>query len=400
MSYPVEQNVPDEFDDELNLPEPGQVDQWNLKKYTALRDKNKRQAATASWEYNKAKAQAARYLAASRKKGISKAQKAAAIVARRRALKDMTQLSKRRDAAVKAQTAAQGKVYETKGQFDKLLKGDHRDAYMALKSLFGQYGLDSLAGKIFEYVKGGYGADTIGLLLQDTKEYKERFAANEARAKKGLPVLNPAEYLSAESAYRQILSSAGLPKGFYDNAADFRGWIAGDVSPTEIKSRVDLAVEATQQANPAYKNALYQMYGIAEADLTAYFLDRKRAEPLLKKQATAAAIGAAALRRGFGANRKDLEGYATLGITGAQAEEGYGRIAEGFETMLGLAGRYGSSWSQRDAEQEMFTPGAARTVGSENAAEKGKRLKSQERAMFAGGRGSSSQGLNAGYRQT
>ncbi|OEJ24290.1 hypothetical protein AS594_07105 [Streptomyces agglomeratus] len=399
MSYPVQQNIPDEFDDELDLPEPG-GNKAAVAKARAQLGKHKGAASAANAQYNRAKAEAARQTAKLGKKGLSIKEKAAAANARKRAMGVMASSVKARDAAVKAQTAAQGKVYEANGQFDKLLKGANRDAYMALKSLFSQYGLGSLAGKIFEYVKQGYGADTIGLLLQDTKEYKERFAANEVRAKAGLPVLNPAEYLSAESAYRQILNSAGLPKGFYDNPADFRSWIAGDVSPTEIKGRVDLAVEATQQANPSYKQALYKMYGIAEADLTAYFLDRKRAEPLLKKQATAAAIGAAALRRGFGANRTDLEGYATLGITGAQAEEGYGRIAEGFETMLGLAGRYGSSWSQKDAEQDVFTPGAARTVGSENAAEKGKRLKSQERAMFAGGRGSSSQGLNAGYRQT
>jgi hypothetical protein len=296
-------------------------------------------------------------------------------------------------------TAAQNKVYEVTGQYDKLLSGDNRDAYMALQSLFNSYGLGTLAGKIYDYVKQGYGADTISVLLQDTKEYKTRFAGNEARVKAGLPVLSPADYLATEQAYRQILSSAGLPKGFYDNPADFTRWISDDVSPTEIKSRVDMAVSATGQANPQYKQALFQMYGINESDLTAYFLDRSRAEPILKKQAAAGAIGAAALRRGFAANTLDLEGYATLGITADQAEEAYGRIADGFSTMLGLAGRYGDTWNQRLAEQEVFTPGAS-SGGKESATDKGKRLRSQERALFAGSKGSSVQGLNAGYSQT
>ncbi|MEV4228130.1 hypothetical protein AB0J81_13720 [Streptomyces bobili] len=279
------------------------------------------------------------------------------------------------------------------------LAGPQRDAFLALQSLFTSYGLGSLAGKIFEFIKAGYGADTIGLLLQDTAEYKQRFAGNAARVKAGMPVLNPADYLATESAYRQILSSAGLPKGFYDNPADFTRWIADDVSPTEIKTRVDLATAATSQANPEYKNALFSMYGINEGDLTAYFLDRKRAEPILKKQAAAGAIGAAALRRGFGTNLLDMEGYATLGITADQAEQAYAQIADGFESMLGIAGRYGTGWSQREAEQEVFTPGASQG-GSEAASAKGKRLKSQERALFAGGRGATIQGLNAGYSQT
>ncbi|MFH9888564.1 hypothetical protein ACH4OQ_28415 [Streptomyces luteogriseus] len=144
------------------------------------------------------------------------------------------------------------------------------------------------------------------------------------------------------------------------------------------------------------------MYGTNEADLTAYLLDRKRAEPILKKQAAAGAgaIGTAAIRRGFGANVLDLEGYATLGITADQAEQAYAQVSDGFEAMLGIVGRYGTSWSQREAEQEVFTPGAASTVKVESAAEKGKRLRSQERATFASGRGATIQGLNAGFSQT
>jgi hypothetical protein len=267
-------------------------------------------------------------------------------------------------------------------------------------ALFTSYGLESLAPKIFDFLEQGYGADTITVLLQGTKEYKERFQANEARRKAGLAVLEPAEYLAAELAYRQILSAAGLPKGFYDNPADFRKWIAEDVAPTEIKSRVDMAVAATTQANPEYKDALFKMYGISERDLTAYFLDRKKAEPLLKKQAAAASIGASALRRGFAANVLDLEKYATLGISAEQAEEAYSTIAIGFEAMLGMAGRFGSSWSQREAEQEYFTPGAAGSIGADSAAEKGKRLRSQERGLFGSARGSSAAGLSAGYRQS
>lgn len=299
-----------------------------------------------------------------------------------------------------ATTAAQGRVYEVTGQYDKLLTGANRDAFAALKSMFDQFGLGTLAPKIYEYVKQGYGADTIGLLLQDTKEYKGRFAANAARAKAGLAVLSPAEYLSAEAAYRQILSSAGMPKGFYDNPADFRSWIGGDVSPTEIKGRVDLAMEAVNKTDPTYRAALQQMYGVGESDLAAYFLDRKLAEPILKKQAAASAIGAAALRRGFTLNRLDLESYADLGLSAQEAEQAYGQIAGGFEAMLGLAGRYGTSWTQREAEQEVFTPGAAGSLGQQSAAEKGKGLRSQERAMFSGGAGASSRGLSAGYRQT
>jgi hypothetical protein len=394
MSTPVEQNVPDEFQDVLDLPEPGAIDEAALRRALQGEVAARTKQSGNTLALTGAKRRQADIEKQLRNGKLSKKQRAMLSQQLARVKTDIAAYSGRQSSLATAATNAKNKVYEVRGEYDKLLTGENRDAFLALKSLFNTYGLGSLAGKIYDYVKQGYGADTIAILLQDSKEYKTRFSGNEARAKNGLAVLSPADYLATEAAYRQILSSAGLPKGFYDNPADFTRWIADDVSPTEIKSRVDLAVAATGQANPQYKDALFQMYGINEGDLTAYFLDRKRAEPILKKQAAAGAIGAAALRRGFAANTLDLEGYATLGITADQAEQAYAQIAEGWDSMLGIAGRYGSSWSQREAEQEVFTPGAS------SASEKGKRLKSQERAQFAGGRGATIQGLNAGYSQT
>src|SRR5213075_88659 len=112
--------------------------------------------------------------------------------------------------------STQNKVYARQGQYEKLLKGSELDAYLAVNALFKSYGLESLAPKIFDYVKNGYSGDTISILLQDTKEYKARFAGNEARKKAGLPVLSPADYLATEASYKQIMQQAGLPSGFYD----------------------------------------------------------------------------------------------------------------------------------------------------------------------------------------
>lgn len=399
MSTPIQQNVPSDFQHTIDLPAPDQTDRGAVAKANAALAAEQGRGRKNSANIAASNARMRVYQAQLKNKKLNAAARAAlnAKVAKEQAY--TTAQTNARAASVKAQTGLQNKVYEASGQYDKLLSGTNRDAYMALKSLFNGFGLGSLAGKIYDYVKQGYSADTISLLLQDTKEYKTRFAANDARIKAGLPVLSPADYLSTEESYRQILSSAGLPKGFYDNPADFQKWIAGDVSPTEIKDRVDLATAAVGQSNPAYRQALYQMYGINEADLTAYFLDRKTAEPILKKQAAAGAIGAAALRRGFAANRLDLEGYATIGITADQAEQAYSQIAQGFSSMLGIAGRYGDTWNQQMAEQEVFTPGAS-SNGQESASQKGTRLRSQERAMFAGQQGSSVTGLNAGYSQT
>lgn len=136
------------------------------------------------------------------------------------------------------------------------LPGAQRNAYVSLKNYFDSLGLGTLAPKILEFLQEGYGNDQISILLQETEEYKKRFAGNEARKKAGYKVLSPAEYLALEDSYQSIMQAAGLPKGFYDQHSDFVNWIGGDVSPKEVQDRVQYAVQATTNADSAYKQAL------------------------------------------------------------------------------------------------------------------------------------------------
>jgi hypothetical protein len=277
------------------------------------------------------------------------------------------------------------KIYEITGQYDKMLTGSSRDAFMALNTLFDQYGLGTLAGKIFDYVKNGYSSDTISILLQDTKEYKERFIGNEERKKKGMGVLSPAEYLSVESSYRQIMQQGGMPLGFYDSNSDFSKFIGGDMSPTELQSRVNQATQATTLANPEYKKALNQM-GISDADLTAYWLDPKKALPMLEKSAATAAIGAEALRKGLQFDPNYAENLATQGVTREQAAAGYTQLGAEYGGLKGLAGIYGGDWNQRMAEQATFE-------GSIAAGQQRKKLIQSEQGSFAGQAGAARGGL-------
>uniref|UniRef100_A0AAU7GXW3 Tape measure protein n=1 Tax=Streptomyces phage Abafar TaxID=3158855 RepID=A0AAU7GXW3_9CAUD len=309
--------------------------------------------------------------------------------AQKRQIAMQTASIKRLEASLKSTTTklttVQNKYYESTGQYDKLLTGENRDAFMALNSLFKQYGLESLAGKIYEYVKNGYGADTISILLQDTPEYKKRFAANEARLKAGLSVLSPAEYIAVENSYRQIMRQSGLPVGFYDSNDDFTNWISSDMSPTELQGRVDLATQATALANPAYKAALKQM-GLDDGQLAAYFLDPDRALPILQKSAATAAIGAEALQRGLAFDQQYASELATAGVSRDQAAQGYAKIADEFSDLGTLAQIYGGQWTQRMAEEDVF-------VGGTGASQQREKLIGRERGSFSGGTGGARAGL-------
>lgn len=286
----------------------------------------------------------------------------------------------------------QNKYYETTGQYDKLLTGTNRDAFMALETLFKNYGLSTLAGKIYDYVKNGYSSDTISILLQDTPEYKARFKGNEARLKAGLPVLSPADYINTENAYRQTLRASGLPSGFYDSTDDFTDWISKDVSPTEVQSRVDLATQATALANPAYKLALNQM-GIDDGHMAAYFLDANKSLPLLQKAAATAAIGGAALGQGLTFNQAYAEQLATIGVTATQAQQGYQQVAQELGTMKNLGAMYGQQFGQAEEEQSVFGTSA-------EAINKKASLVGREQGAFSGAAGGAASGLNTSKSPT
>lgn len=273
------------------------------------------------------------------------------------------------------------------------LTGANRDAFVALNRLFTSYGLESLAPKIFSYIQNGYSADTISLLLQDTSEFKQRFAGNELRRKAGLAVLNPADYLNTEASYRQIMASAGLPPGFYDSPSDFTNWIGGDVSPTEVKSRVDLAVAATTTADRYTRDTLAAFYGVDDAHLTAYFLDQAKALPILQKQEAAASFGAEAARRGLATDAASAESYVAQGFSQSQASQGFQQVADELPNLQALAARFGTTFGQAEEESTVFGTNA-------NSLTKKRGLASQERAMFGGSSGGAAAGLSVGYRAT
>ena len=257
------------------------------------------------------------------------------------------------------------------------LPGQERDAYAALTTLFDSYGLGSLAPKILSYLQNGYGSDTITILLQQTDEYKKRFAGNQQRIANGLQVLTPAEYLSTEASYKQLLRQNGLSDHF-DNEANFAEWIGKDVSPTELSDRVNMAVQATTQAPPTVTQYFNQL-GIGTGDLAAYFLNDQNPTPALQLKLNQAQIGGAALQNQLQISAADSLKYAQMGVTYQQAQSAYQRIADILPTAQKLSQIYKSQVpvNQQTLEQQYLGQSGAAQLAAE-------RLGQQETAAFSG----------------
>ena len=265
------------------------------------------------------------------------------------------------------------------------LTGANRDAYVAITETLKAYGLESLASSVLGFIQQGYSADTINVLLQNTDAYKQRFRANEVRKQKGLPVLSPAEYLATERSYRQVMSAAGLPVGFYDEPSDFESWIANDVAPVEVQDRVRVATDMVNNLDPSIRQQFESWY--STGDMVAYALDRDRATTVLDRQWRAAQIGGTGRDQGLALSQSTAEQIAATGIDINQARQGLGAASAVAANSQRLSQMYGGTYTDDEAAQEVF-------LADESVAKKRRGLASKERATFGGESAAAPQSLS------
>jgi hypothetical protein len=269
---------------------------------------------------------------------------------------------------------------------DKIATG-RASTIATLVDRFNKYGLGSLANKIQELAIDGATESTITLQLQETPEYQKRFSANASRIKQGLQVLNPAEYLSLEDGYRQVLRAYGLKQ--FDTDAYVQQFIANDVSAAELSNRVVTAVQRVQNADPAVQQQLRDYYGIGQQDLVAYVLDPQQQFQKIQRQVASAEIGVAAGRQGLRPGVAVAEQLAAQGVTQAEAQKGYATIADILPTAEKLSSIYGTTldtYGQSEAEQEVFNSLAS-------AQRKREKLTAREVAAFGGSAGTNKTSL-------
>ena len=263
-----------------------------------------------------------------------------------------------------------------------------RDAFEALKLLFEQYGLGSLADKITGYMRDGIGPNQAALLLKQSDEYKKRFAGNQKRLTMGLNVVSEAEYLDLENAYGNTLRAYGLGNMLSldrnKNQEMFANYIGNDIGATEFKDRVQLATGRVINADPSVKELFKKWYpSLTDGDLASYFLNPSENFPKLQEKATTAEIGAAALGQGLTTSIESATDLAKFGVDRSTALKGYATIGEVLPTATKLGDIYNESrvqYTQTEGEAEVFK-------GSSSASNKRNRLASLERGSFSASSG-------------
>lgn len=268
-----------------------------------------------------------------------------------------------------------------------------------LKAQYNAAGLGALGNRVVEFVQQGFDPETIDFKIRETPEFKLRFPANEARKKAGLPVLSLDEYIALENAYQSIFRESGFAKGFYDSKDDFTKFIENDISPQELKSRVDIASMSIDNADPYFVDSLQRLYGIPKADMVAYALDPERALPFITRQVQAAQFGGEAARQGLQIDRSMAETYTgQLGVSQAQARQGFEQVAGVLPVAQKLSQITAGAQPVGVAELTSVAFGGA---GSAEYKQRLQSLAEQEQSRFAGqagvGRGSLTQGIQGQF---
>tara|TARA_R100000458_G_C8264173_1_gene239427 strand:- start:91 stop:990 length:900 start_codon:yes stop_codon:yes gene_type:complete len=178
---------------------------------------------------------------------------------------------------------------------------DRRNALEIIEDTLAEYGLAGLTDTVNAWLMEGSSAESVLIQIKDTDQFKDRFAGMQIRKDNGWPAISPAEYIRLERDYRNLMETAGLPAGFYDNPNDFADFIGNDISVAEMSQRVSMASTAVANVNPQLKNQLREMYGIGvenDGELTAYFLDPERGVSVIEQrlQMESAGLSAAAIQ--------------------------------------------------------------------------------------------------------
>lgn len=276
-------------------------------------------------------------------------------------------------------------------------------AYSTMEEILKSYGITGIAS-VLEEIRLEYpeasSADIMTLLQFDSrynKKFNERFSANAARQAAGLTILSPATYLAMEQGYKEVFNKYNLAD--FNTQAYYDKLISADVKVTDVNDRVILAFDRVLNDTQT-TNAFKKFYpSLNTVNIVTAMLDPVNQLPALQRKVKAAEIGGAALRQNLlTSENAAVEAQqnvpftnvtrATLGadvlgqegITKAQAEAGYSKIATELPTAEKLSSIYSGRLGQYgmlEAEQDVFR-------GLASARRAKERLVSTEIAAFGG----------------
>lgn len=206
--------------------------------------------------------------------------------------------------------------------------------------------------------------------LPKQKAFIDRFPAyNEMLAAgKGISI---EEYVKYEKDLTKAANFYGLPAGFVEDRDYIKKIMLADVSADEFAERAQLARDNALNAPAETTQALKDLYGMSDGDLTAFWMDPDKAMPLLQRRSAAATLAGVGLRNSITISQAEAERLAAQGVTVAQGTQAFSQVAE----QQALQAGYGETATQAELVAGAF--------GDVQAAKKVERVTKSRTGQFA-----------------
>ena len=269
--------------------------------------------------------------------------------------------------------------YESSG--DKIAPGTNESLtpkQQSAKQMFTDWldslGLGSLGKMVWhEYLQGTPTAKIMAD-VRASDAYAQRFPGMKELAKGG-HAITEADYIAKESADMSLMRAYGLPEQMVNNRQELGKLIGGQVSTTELQSRLDAYKTVVLQLPHEVRDYLSSQ-GVNSGDLIGFWLNPDQSLPLLQNKVAAAEIGGAAAISGFGAlDPTQAAHLAGLGVDFNQAMSGFNQAGQLTGLTQGLPGQAGSTVSRNDLVGAVLGQDA-------NATLKVQRVQGQRKATF------------------
>lgn len=204
---------------------------------------------------------------------------------------------------------------------------EQRDAKAQINDVLAAYGLDGLSDWAWNQIQKGRSQAEIMQSLRERPEYQARFPGIKSRVDNGYGAISEAEYIQYEDAVKNLMRSANMPERFWDQPQDFADLISNNVSVQNLAERIEKGYKAVAFAPEEVKGVFRKYFGVnSDSAMAAFFLDPDKAETVLMDAAEAAVIGGTGVRFGLEISREQAERLDRIGVTKAQAEQGFAQV--------------------------------------------------------------------------
>ena len=214
-------------------------------------------------------------------------------------------------------------------------------------------GLGALSEDAWKQWNSGTSAEQIMDYVRTTPDYAKRFPAMAALRAAGRSI-SESTYVAKEQLDIDMMTSYGIPAEIATNRDLLGKLIANNVNQVDLQKRLIAGQESVMSLDKNVLDYASKTFGLTPGDLTAFVLNPDLATPVIEQKARAIQIGGAAFQASQKIAGEQALNLAAAGVTGAQAQQGFGNIAQQQQLTQALPGDISGSVSQEELINAQF----------------------------------------------